>query len=171
MDAEIKDLVDRFAADFPEDSSDRLGDRVTLAILGRDALIGTLGSSLHAFLEKQEGMPLFGARFDPVPTHTGVPFIDREARFDTDVAGVSVAEGHEVRCQLQSFSEEPARHRGRFFGAGAHLCLGKPVSLDLFREISDHLHQLATRAKVLDFALRKDDVFNIPDTFEVEVSK
>jgi hypothetical protein len=63
----------------------------------------------------------------------------------------------------------PAAAMG-FFGAGAHLCLGRTPALDLWRVVAGELGTLPGTPRVVAFALRKDDVFAYPDRFIVEVS-
>jgi hypothetical protein len=41
------------------------------------------------------------------------------------------------------------------------------VTLDLFRTVSAHLSGMQTRLRVTAYRLRKDDVFALPDIFEV----
>ena len=170
LEREVADLVARMTATFPGDTPLRLGSRLSLAILGRDALIGTLALSLHDMLVKSTGRPLSETPLDMIPTHTGVPYIDRQARCPADVGGAAVAPGDVVRCMLQSLEGADESARLRFFGAGAHLCLGRAVTLDLFEQIARHLATVQTRVTVTEFALRDDDVFACPETFNITVS-
>jgi len=171
MDAELSQLLDRVKSQFPDDSRDRIGSRIALAILGRDALQGTIARSLRAHFENLDGKPLHSKSMAPVPTHTGVPFIDRQAKVEIELAGDLIAKDDVVRCHLDSFEGDADGDRSSFFGAGSHLCLGKPISLKFFQEISRFFNQLNTCVRETEFQLRKDDVFLIPSTFKVEITK
>lgn len=146
---------------FPGESALRQGSRLALLVLGRDALSGTLACSLHHHLKRLDGAPLTSAGLDEVPTHTGVPYIDRVAR-----DGISA----DVRCRLQTLEGAGPEERMRFFGAGAHVCLGRAITLDMFRAVSGHLLTLPVSARVTAYQLRKDDVFAMPETFSVAVT-
>ena len=57
----------------------------------------------------------------------------------------------------------------RFWGFGAHLCLGRKLSLQIWRGITTELLTLAPVVTVTRYGLLRDDVFAIPGTFEIEV--
>ncbi|PNB46130.1 hypothetical protein C1X29_28560, partial [Pseudomonas sp. GW456-12-10-14-LB2] len=90
-------------------------------------------------------------------------FVDREARADLDLGGCPVRAGETVRVALDGFTGMPDASRLRFFGAGPHLCLGRPLSLALMERISATLATIGTRVEVAEFRLRKDDVFAFPE--------
>lgn len=161
MNAELAGLRRQIALAHPDESVLRQGSRLALVVLGRDALIGTLSRSLHAHLLDLDGRPLRTHPMPEVPTHTGVPYIDREAKAD---------HGDVVRCRLQALEAAAPAERLRFFGAGPHVCLGRVLTLELFHQVSAHLSGLATSVRVDTFHLRKDDVFALPDIFTAWVS-
>jgi hypothetical protein len=161
MNAELAGLRRQIALAHPDETGLRHGSRLALVVLGRDALIGTLARSLHAHLLTLAGRPLRSIVMPAVPTHTGVPYIDRESR--TDPTQV-------MRCRLQALEATEPNERLRFFGAGPHVCLGRVLTLDLFQQVSAHLADVESRITVTEFHLRKDDVFALPDVFTVTVS-
>ena len=169
LNAEIEDWRSQIAEAFPEEDAMRREARLSILVLGRDALIGTVALSLRAHFEQVEGNPLSSAAMPTVPTHTGVPFVDREAQADLDLGGCPIHAGETVRVALDGFQGMPDASRLRFFGAGRHLCLGRPLSLELMERISATLATVRTRVAVADFRLRKDDVFAFPETFRIEI--
>lgn len=171
MEAEMAALRDRMVAAFPGLAPQDLGARLALAILGHDALVGTLARSIHAHIDACAGGPLNARPFDKIPTHTGVPYIDREALTQATVGGQTHAPGDHLRCQIGSLEAEGPAERMRFFGAGAHVCLGKPLSLELLGGIRDRLARMTTRVTITDYRLRKDDVFLLPETFTITVTE
>jgi hypothetical protein len=169
MEAELAQLRSHLEARYGTDEAERNGSRMALAVLGRDALIGTLGCSLHAHFQALAGAPLSSKPLPRVPTHTGVPYIDRRARAAGQVAEMALHEGDVVRCRLQSLEDGTDADRLRFFGSGPHLCLGRAVSTDLFAELSAYLSGLTTRPCDIGFSLRRDDVFSVPKSFTVRI--
>lgn len=171
LEAELASVIAQIRAAYPDDPPLRIGSRVALVVLGRDAMIGTLGRSLHAYFVATDGR-----RLDEVPdgfrlTHTGVPYIDRQARCPTQVGLRDVAKDEALRCLLKSLEDGPEDDRMRFFGMGGHLCLGRAVALDVFAAMADALARCPMRVAVTDFALREDDVFAFPSTFNIRVSR
>lgn len=165
---EIAALRAAIAAAQPELSAGDVGIRVALHILGSDALTGTLANSLAQAVADSSaaGRPLV---IGPAPTRTGVPFVDRQALRDTEHGGRAVARGDTVTARLDVF-DGAGEDADRMFGAGAHVCLGRPVSLRLWSEIRDFVNPLDSRVGLRAFVLRKDDVFRLPDVFEIEVT-
>ncbi len=170
IEAELRDLIARIEAGFPLATPEEVGLRLSLVILGRDALMGLLGTSLHAVISSAADRPLSEATFPELPPCTGVPYIDRVAQEPCTVEGTTLRAGDSIRARLDSLeaASDPARRLG-FFGAGAHLCLGRSISLDLWREIGRCFGTIDARARVADYALRKDDVFAFPARFVLEI--
>ncbi|MEM6889296.1 MAG: hypothetical protein AAF636_14280, partial [Pseudomonadota bacterium] len=77
--------------------------------------------------------------------------------------------GDTVRCQLQTLENQPEPDRDRFFGKGAHVCLGRTVSQHMFDDLSDFLSMLSVCVSNVDFRLRRDDVFLMPETFTATI--
>ncbi|GHF52392.1 hypothetical protein [Seohaeicola zhoushanensis] len=171
LEAELGRLNAQLRATFPSSSARELGLKLSLMILGRDAMMGTFGCSLAAMAQAAEA-GWNSLDWPDLPPRTGVPYIDRVANADVMIGEQPVAKGQPVRAHLADFeaSDDP-RLRLSFFGAGAHLCLGRALAMDSWRALGRFLTDSSARPKVLTFELRRDDVFNIPGTFEIEVSK
>lgn len=165
LNGELAALWQRLEAAFPDDPPDRIGGRLALVVLGRDALVGTLAQALQAHFRALDGAPLSNRVLDRVPTHTGVPYIDRIAR----TAQPGLATGEALRCDLTGWEAGAEADRLRFFGVGAHLCLGRALALDLFGALSDFLARQPGRVEVTCYRLREDDVFLCPDRFDIRV--
>jgi hypothetical protein len=166
LEAEVRALRARIEAAFPDADEVEIGPRLALVILGRDALIGTVARSLEALF--RPGTPFAAIDWPEAPPRTGVPFIDRVAVAEGVVSGRPVTEGQSIRASLQVHETGIGEVLG-FFGAGAHLCLGRTPALDLWREVGRHASALPGRPEVLEFRLRKDDVFAFPETFRLRV--
>ena len=171
MEGELLGLRQDLEGRFPDEGEDRIGQRLAIAILGRDALMGTLSNSLHHLFEHAEGRPLDKVTYPELPPRTGVPYVDRQALTDVELEDRHFAKGDVFRVHLETYerSDDP-QDRRMLFGAGAHVCLGRPLSLALWTALTAFLQSQTTRVRVLNYALRKDDVFRMPSELVIEVS-
>lgn len=168
MNAELGKLRETIASQRPDLNETEIGDRVALFILGTDALKGTLARSIHA-LYIQSGGKVPTTFMEEYPA-TGVPYIQRLSEVACPFDGVISPENTHFSARLDEFERpENASFRNRFFGYGAHLCLGRKLSVLLWKVIQEAMHDFPAEIDITDYALRKDDVFNIPKTFQIEV--
>ena len=166
LNRELGELRRQLTSQLPDMSAGDVADRMVLAILGTDALRGTLGQSLHAYFEG------VSSATDPTaPPRTGVPHLPRQATSDQFINGQACPAGSLAHLDLKSFNDSGKPHeRMRFFGIGAHTCLGRRMSLRLWRGIVEHLQSRKPSAQVLSYRLRRCDVFDVPEIFEIEVT-
>jgi len=163
MNSELAELRRVIAHHLPHLSESEVGDRIALCILGTDALRGTLGCSLKALFEEDANPAEY--------PRTGVPYIDREALKSCPVNGVEQPANTVVRARLDQFERpEFAGERNRFFGYGAHVCLGRKIAVDLWQQVHDCATRSLANVTVTKYRLRRDDVFNIPEKFEIDVA-
>lgn len=151
---------------------DEVGLRLAFFILGKDPLTGMLGESLHKILESSAGRKLMEIEFPEYPPETGVPFIERLVVVPFSFGNSEFKQGDRVRIFLQSFGyKHSAPSRLNFFGAGPHACLGRPLSIEIWKGVTSFLSEVPLRASVLSYAPRTSDyVFTCPDKLVVEVS-
>jgi len=169
MNAELGALRQRLNRDLPELRPQDIDDRIALCVLGTDALRGTLGCSLQSVF--QDGLDERGDRdYMKIPPRTGVPYIDREAMQPCAFAGQKHAAQTILQGRLQALELRSDKERLRFWGFGEHTCLGRRISLQIWRVIAEELLSAGPLVTVLSFTLRKDDVFRIPNDFEIEVA-
>ncbi len=170
LEAEMAALEAHLRAQLADDVD--LGMRLGLLVIGKDALVGTLAESLVQLFRDNAGAPLGSIPYPRMPQQTAVPFVERVAVAPVSVAGLELAPGDRVRLVLQTYALSPASEHHRFFGAGAHACLGRPLSLELWTTIVSHLVRMRTRVSVLNYRLPRDSyVFNVATTFEIEVTE
>jgi len=154
-------------------TEDEVGLRLALVILGKDTLIGTLGESLYRLLELNHGRRLFEIDYPEFPLETGVPIIERVVVTPFKLANCNFASGDRVRILMQTFAytAEP-RNRSNFFGTGAHACLGRPVSMQLWNAITAFLSNVPLLAHVLAYYPRTSDyIFACPERLEIELCR
>jgi len=172
LEAEMAELEAHLRGQLGPLDEDELGMRLGLLVVGKDALVGTLAESLVELFRADDAVPLERIAFPKMPHRTAVPFVERIASEPVSVGGLDLAEGDRVRIILQTYGHGPANEHHRYFGAGAHACLGRPLSLELWSVITASLAKLTSRVRVLDYQLPMDSyVFNVPTRFEVEVTQ
>jgi hypothetical protein len=154
-----------------EATEEDVGLRLALLVLGRDPLIGSLGESLYRLLATNSGRCLLDISYPDLPPETGVPVTERLVVSPFKLGGCDFAVGDRVRIFLQSLAyvKEP-RTQINFFGSGAHSCLGRSVSIGIWKAITELLSEVPLRATVLSYAVRESDyIFTFPEHLEVEL--
>jgi len=144
---------------------------LTLMTLGHDALLGTIGESLHHLIATHPGQPLSSIAYPPVPVETGVPYIERAVKQAFSIDGIFLDRGDRVRILIQAFvySDSP-QDRLRMFGGGPRACIGRQLSLDLWGQVTAELAQIRRRAEIVKHALRTDDyVWTCPSELRIRL--
>lgn len=138
---------------------------VAMNVLGNDALMGSLVLSLWHVLNQNPGARLSEIAFPPNLVATGVPFIERIANRDIEINGMKVAKDEKVRLVIDATSQQiTGEEADLFFGKGRHLCIGKPMTLVIWRAIAKGLRKIPLRFKLRDMKLRTGDyAFNYPE--------
>lgn len=138
---------------------------VAMNVLGNDALIGSLVLSLWHVLDQNAGARLREIDFPANLVATGVPFIERIANRDIEVNGMKVAKDGKVRLVIDATSREVSGEEADlFFGKGRHLCVGKPMTLVIWRSLTRAVNALQHRFVCEDLRLRRGDyAFNYPE--------
>jgi cytochrome P450 len=156
----------------PDASEEEEGWRLALLILGHDPLAGTLAASLHKIMRAHSTAPLSEIAYPPTPIEPSVAYAERIVAEPFRYRDVGFAKGDRVRILLQSFQYSgEAADRMRMFGAGAHVCLGRQVALELWSLITKRLSQIGSRVEVLDYALcGRDYVFAYPAKFSIAIT-
>jgi cytochrome P450 len=100
---------------------------------------------------------------------TGVPYVERYATEALDLGGVRIERGQRIRLMLQSIAySDEASGRARMFGMGAHACLGRQISLDLWGCLARKLGETAMTAEIVEHTMRRSDfVFTCPERLVV----
>jgi hypothetical protein len=152
-------------------TEEEIGLRLAYFILGKDPLKGMLGESLRRVLQANPGVRLMEISYPESPPETGVPYIERLVETPFELADREFKQGDRVRIFLQSFAyAHDAGSRSNFFGAGPHACLGRPLSMEIWRGVAGFLSTVPLRAQVLSYAPRTTDyVFTCPEHLNLEM--
>ena len=138
---------------------------VAMNVLGNDALIGSLALSAWHLFERHPGARFSEIEFPPTLPATAVPFIERIANCDVEIAGMKVAKDQKVRLLIDATSRQvTGRDADLIFGKGRHLCIGKPMTLIIWRSLARALAALPLRFTLGEMRLRSGDyAFTYPD--------
>jgi hypothetical protein len=127
-------------------------------ILGNDALKGSISLSLWELLERNPGSRLDRIEYRKGMPSTGVPFIERVAREDIEVNGMKVDKGQRVRLYLDATTYSvTGKENDVLFGKGKHVCLGKPMSLAIWRSLAATLGSIPLYFTLGEMKLRSQD--------------
>lgn len=146
--------------------------RVSLLILGKDALLGSLGESLRFMVQKAGGNRLDEIDLPDMLPATGVGFTERVATAHVEFDGIALQPDERVRVMLQTHEMDGINaDANRFFGVGQHACLGRPFSLDLWKSLIALLAKLPRRMELVSHSYRVDNyIFICPESLEVDVT-
>ncbi|HEY6630099.1 MAG TPA: hypothetical protein VIZ90_01475 [Rhizobiaceae bacterium] len=144
---------------------------VAMNVLGNDALIGSLVLSTWHLLEEHPGARFSEIRFPPTLPATGVPFIERIANRDIEIGGMTIARDEKVRLMIDATSRQvTGQEADLFFGKGPHICIGKPMTLIIWRSLAKSLAALPLRFTLGQMRLRSGDyVFTYPESAELRI--
>jgi hypothetical protein len=142
---------------------------VALMIIGRDSLVGTLASSLYSIVEKNLHRRFTEIPFPDFPPETGVAIAERTAVSDIKVGSLTISAGASVRMFFQPMSSADSLvSRLNLFGAGVHSCIGRPISLDVWRALISTLSQFKCRVTSVACEFESNNIFVVPRYLRTE---
>lgn len=165
LETELQSQLRQASSLYPDESCRAHAIRVGQWSMGYDSLVGTVSLSVHRHLKQIGTSSLWSNPMSETPSATGVPKIGRIAARDTIVSGCPVPRGSLVECYLDA--QTGTNKRLGFFGAGAHLCLGRPLALEFFRMVSRQFNACDFGLDITSYRLQDCDVFAIPAVFTV----
>lgn len=145
---------------------------LTMMIFGREPLTGTFGKTIHDLIVEHPGQRLSEFPYASMPSSTAVPFVERVAVVPFEFHGLAIEQGTFFKIYLQSMEGSgEERHLPRFFGAGAHVCPGRPLAVDVWKQTVDVLKTSPLRARVVRYEINDANyLFNLPRMLELEMS-
>jgi cytochrome P450 len=112
-----------------------LGSRFSLLTMGFETLLTMLTESLHMAFRLQPAETQGPIILPDFPVETGVPISYRRAAADFEMAGHAFKAGDLLRLQLQALGYSAHEPDNKWiFGAGTHSCVGKQVTLHIWKE-------------------------------------
>lgn len=136
---------------------------IALLVLGRDSMVGTLATSLHSLLRQNLNRRLADIEFPDYPPETGVAIAERIATHAITVGEETIAAGDRVRMYFQPISAAgSAVNKQNLFGSGAHSCLGRPISLDIWRVMTQTLRHFSGTVTSVAAEFEPNTIFVVP---------
>jgi len=152
-----------------EDGKEAL-DEMLLAILGLRALSGGLVLSLHRVVSENNGMRLCDITFPETFNESILRFADRVSDKPVVVDGCPYSAGTVFRCVTFDPDYSPESNAQNLFGAGAHLCLGRPLSQYVWDQMVARLSKSQRRVNAGEIVVSDFDYYIAPTTCLVSVS-
>ncbi len=150
----------------PRHASESEAMSVGTAVLGAEPLHSSLVLSFVNQVLKNPGTPLSRIDFpEHLPT-SSLPFVERMATEDCMIDDLQIKKGSKWVLYLGTFENE---RRETFFGAGRHLCLGKPLSERAWKVLTSELQRHDRIIDILEVSFRDFD-FVLSFPLQVQVS-
>jgi hypothetical protein len=152
----------RIGALIARHGSDILCD-VGLMVLGVRPLTGGLARSLHATISGHPGRLLSAMAWPARIILSPVTYVDRLCLEPMTLSGEAFAAGEHLRCLIQ-VPEWPAEQRqATMFGVGSHLCLGRPISEQVWTHAVELFAARDLRASAAPLEMKPgSDPFDLP---------
>ncbi|WP_119391624.1 hypothetical protein [Taklimakanibacter lacteus] len=147
-----------------------VGWKFICLVFGLDSVTMMLAEGIVAALREFESGRTDAVKLPDFPVETGVPVSHRRAKSDFEIDGHKFAAGDWIRLQMQSLGYSPAPDDRKFiFGAGAHSCLGKQVSLRIWDAFRQEFDSLNLRARLIDYSIFPSHYIIYHDSIQLEV--
>lgn len=147
-----------------------LGCRFSALVMGYETLLTMLTEGLHQAFRNP---PCDGGDhvvLPDFPVETGVPISYRRAFDDFEMAGHAFKAGDLLRLQLQALGYSPREEDHKWiFGAGTHSCVGKQISLRIWKEVKRVLDAMKMRGRITSSVLEPSHYMARHKSVHVEV--
>ncbi|MHA3915924.1 hypothetical protein [Halovulum sp. GXIMD14793] len=145
--------------------------RTALSVIGADSIIGALGVSFLHDAERNPGKRLSEFEWSPDMARTSVPYADRFAAADIDIAGKQIKKGDRLRLYYDSLGMAACPQHRDYYGIGAHVCLGKAISMRAWTIFCETLSRVDLVPQIERVTYRRGDcVFNFPTEIKMELT-
>jgi cytochrome P450 len=147
---------------------EEVGWKFTCLVFGLHTVAMMLVESLVTALREGEGKAV--AKLPDFPIETGVPVSHRRAKADFELEGYKFEAGAFIRLQMQALGYSPSSEDRKYiFGAGAHTCLGKHLSLSIWDAFRREFDAIDLRARVIDYRLSPSHYIIFHESVQIEV--
>jgi cytochrome P450 len=147
-----------------------VGWKFICLVFGLDSVAMMLAEGMVTALREFDPARSPTAKLPDFPIETGVPVSHRRVKNDFEIDGYKFATGDWIRLQMQSLGYSQTYEDHKFiFGAGAHSCLGKQVSLRIWEACKREFDRLNVKARVVDYRLVPSHYIIFHDSVQVEV--
>ncbi|WP_420587922.1 hypothetical protein [Marivita sp.] len=143
----INDQISAFIDTMPPDEKENILHALSFLVLGVRPLSYSIALSFSRLAKQNDGIKLSEIDYPSSFEDSALRFVDRIATKDVMVGGCPHAAG--TRLRNISFDDSYTREDNEkyLFGAGAHLCLGRPISLYIWGRLSSGLKAIPKRIR------------------------
>lgn len=145
--------------------------RLSMFAVGYDSLLGSITESLVRTLLLNKNKRINEIKWSEELPNTGVPVIERVAKYDAELGNMVIKKGQRIRLYLESagFAKtEDSLYSSLFFGNGIHKCIGQHLSKAVWQIFVQELVQIDRHFEIKSLHYRTEDyVFNIFDEIKV----
>jgi cytochrome P450 len=139
--------------------SDGSDGALAMTLFAGDPTLGSLGETLVDRIGSHPGERLSDIDWPARFTRTCLPFADRSAAADMEVAGAQIRKGDRIAVYLGSFQPDGPLH----FGSGPHTCLGKSLAEQVWTKLRSALKARDERMEIVGVSYREADfAFTMP---------
>ena len=137
-------------------------------VFGVDNVLSTLAENMVAAFQQADGA--HPARLPAYPVETMVSVTHRKAIAPTTIAGHPVQASDLIRIHIEPFGYSADKSaNAALFGAGRHACVGKQISLSIWRHLSEQFNDRKIRGTITDYQSESTHTFNFVRTLKVSI--
>jgi len=171
IDAGFGRLFAQSAERFPDEDVDMQALRVVFSILGPGPLGASIVRSFQLLMAGAVKQPISSLNWPDSFPATGLEMAMRECRHQLlDQDGKSTRT-RLVQVDLTRFLKDKSANPNYMFGVGSHACLGRGLSLSLWKRIAVDMRQNPMRVTYVNSKPSVDKLVNFPVSFQIEVLK
>lgn len=163
-------MLDRVSRFLEQDSGgeDDFICRMCCLVFGVDNMLSTLAENLAASFQASNGEA--PAQLPPYPTEGMIASVYRQALHPTEIAGHAVLPSTLVRLQLAplGYSEDKSI-TAAMFGVGRHACIGKQISLSVWKHLSEQINARRISGRITGYTCNPTHTFNFVKTLRIAI--
>lgn len=142
--------------------------RLCCLVFGFDNVLSTLAENLAASFQSSNGTT--PAQLPAFPTEVMLSASYRHALEETALAGHKLKPNTLVRIHLEPFGYSGDKTlNAALFGVGRHACIGKQLTLSVWKHLSEAFNALKIRGAISAYDCECSHSFNFVKTLEVDI--
>lgn len=165
----LNDRISNMISDCDLSSRDELIDKISLLTLGVRPLIHSIALSIYRLAEHNHGLSLREITYPLSFYDTGLRFVDRIAKNNFELSGCPHHSGTRFRCVSFDETYSDAENSDFLFGAGSHVCLGRPISLYIWRRLTCMLSATGKNIAARELKIATHEPFIMAEICTIEL--
>jgi hypothetical protein len=158
--------VCQFLGTDPSSDEDEFICQLNCLVFGVENVISTLAENL--FLAFQLSGGTAPAQLPPYPVEVMISTTHRSAISPTEIAGHRVKPSDIIRIHLEPFGYSNDRAiNSALFGAGRHACIGKQLTLTIWKHLTEQFNSRKFAGVVTEFESDRSHSFHVTKTLKI----